>query len=153
MFSFIRKLRESSFLRLPAELRYEMYSYVDKAECWRATVIRHLMRLGIFARANTSQPRNLAMVCHQLRAKTTYLPFTFKSSLYGGLFYSDESRMKAIRLRREQKSEWEWRHVSCKEARMRAIQSVHQLQYSARPTMSSGIRTIDHLCRDVKYGR
>jgi hypothetical protein len=141
VFSYIRNLRESSFLRLPAELRNEIYSYVNKTECWRATVLGHRMRPGIFARANTSQPRNLALVCHQLRAETTYLPYTFKSSLYGGMFYSDESRVKVIRLRMEQKSAWGWRHVSCKDARLREIWSVHYNTWRALPDL----RTLEHL--------
>lgn len=99
------------------------------------------MRPGIFARANSSQPRNLALVCHQLRAETTYLPYTFKSSLYGGIFYSDKSRVKVIRLRMEQKSAWGWRHVSCKEARLRAIQSVHYNTWRALPHL----RTLERL--------
>jgi hypothetical protein len=76
-------------------------------QCWRATVLGHCVRLGIFARANTSQPRNLVLVCHQLRAETTYLPYTFKTSIHGGIFYSNKSRVKVIRLRIEQKSAWE----------------------------------------------
>jgi hypothetical protein len=130
--SFIRNLRESYFFRLPVELRNEIYSYVNKAECWHATVLGR-MRPGIFARANTSQPRNLALVCHQLRAETTYLPYTFSSSLYGGMFYSDKSRVKVIRLRMEQKRAWEWRHMSCKEARLRGIQLVHYNTWRALP--------------------
>jgi hypothetical protein len=52
----IRNLRESSFLRLPTELRNKIYSYVNKAECWRATV-QGPLHPGICVRANTSQPR------------------------------------------------------------------------------------------------
>ncbi|PVH99316.1 hypothetical protein DM02DRAFT_672733 [Periconia macrospinosa] len=136
----IRKQRESPFLRLPAELRNKIYSYVNEAECWHGTVL-HRTRPGIFARANTSYPRNLALVCHQLRAETTDLPYTFKSSLYGGMFYSDKSRVKVIRLRMEQKSAWGWKHLSCKESRLRAIQSVHHNTWRAVPY----IQTLERL--------
>lgn len=149
MFSSIRNLRESSFLRLPAELRNRIYSYVNEAECWRATVLGRRMRPGIFARANTSQPRNLALVCHQLRAETTYLPYTLKSSLYGGLFYSDKSRVRVIRLRMEQRSAWQWRHVSCKEARLRGIQSVHYNTWRALPHL----RTLERLIVCVEMSK
>jgi hypothetical protein len=149
VFSSIRNLRESSFLHLPAELRNKIYSYVNKAECWRATVLGHSMRPGIFARSNTSQPRNLALVCHQLRAETTYQPYTFKSSLYGGMFYSDKSRVKVIRLRMEQKSAWEWRHLGCREARLREIQSVHYNTWRALPFL----RTLERLIICVEMSK
>ena len=141
VFSSIRNLRESSFLRLPAELRNQVYSYVNKAEWWRATVQGRL-HPGICARANTSQPRNLALVCHQLRVETTYLPYTFESSVYGGMFYSDQSRVRVLRLRMEPKSAWEWRHVSCKEARWRRIQSVHYNTWRALPHLETLERLI-----------
>jgi hypothetical protein len=147
VFSSIRNLRESSFLRLPAELRNKIHSYVNKAECWRATVQGSRMHPGMFARANTSQPRNLALVCHQLRAETTYLPYTFKSSLYGGIFYSDQSRVRVIRLRMKLKSAWEWRRVSCGEARLRGIQSVHYNTWRALPHLRILERLI--ICVDM----
>ena len=148
VFSSIRNLGESSFIRLPAELRDRIYSYVNKAECWRATVEGRL-HPGISARSNTSQPRNLALVCHQLRAETTYLPYTFKSDLYAGMFYSDRSRVRVIRLRLEQKSAWEWRHMSCKEARLRRIQSVHYNTWRALPHL----RTLERLIICVEMSK
>jgi hypothetical protein len=41
----------------------------------------------------------------------------------------------------EQKSAWGWRHVSCKEARLRAIQSVHYNTWRALPHL----RTLERL--------
>jgi hypothetical protein len=135
-------LRESSLLRLPAELRNKIYSYVNEAECWSATVSGNRMRSGIFARANTPHPRNLALVCHQLRAETTYLPYTFRSTLYGGMFYTDKSRVRVIRLRMEQQRAWRWRHFSCKDARLREIQSVHYNTWRSLPHLQTLERLI-----------
>jgi hypothetical protein len=72
----------------------------------------------------------------------TYAPgHICSSSLYGGMFYSDKSRVKVIRLRMEQKSAWGWRHVSCKDARLREIQSVHYNTWRALPHL----RTLERL--------
>ncbi|OAG17299.1 hypothetical protein CC77DRAFT_286503 [Alternaria alternata] len=100
------------------------------------------MRPGMFARANTSHPQNLALVCHRLRAETTYLPYTFTSSFYGGMFYFDKSRVKVIRLRMEQQRAWRWRHFSCKDARLREIQSVHYNTWRAPPYLQTSERLI-----------